>query len=99
MYQLDKDAFGTFLAALRREKGLTQRQLAETLFVSDKAVSKWERGVSQKSRDRLRTPMPALFLKSPKTASRPTFCTFKKNPQPTHTGWGSFCSFMNRSQQ
>ncbi len=47
MYQLDKDAFGTFLAALRREKGLTQRQLAETLFVSDKAVSKWERGVSQ----------------------------------------------------
>ena len=47
MYQLDKDAFGGFLAALRREKGLTQRQLAETLFVSDKAVSKWERGVSQ----------------------------------------------------
>ena len=54
MYQLDKDAFGGFLAALRREKGLTQRQLAETLFVSDKAVSKWERGLS--------IPDPALLI-------------------------------------
>ena len=46
MYDLDKDSFGKFLAALRKEKGLTQRQLAEKLFVSDKAVSKWERGLS-----------------------------------------------------
>lgn len=33
-------------AALRKEKGLTQRALAERLYVSDKAVSKWERGLS-----------------------------------------------------
>ena len=46
MYDLDKESFGKFLAALRKEKGLTQRQLAEKLFVSDKAVSKWERGLS-----------------------------------------------------
>lgn len=46
MYQLDKDSFGKFLAALRKEKGLTQRQIADRLFVSDKAVSKWERGLS-----------------------------------------------------
>ena len=45
MYELDKEAFGRFLAGLRKEKGLTQRQLAERLFVSDEAVSKWERGV------------------------------------------------------
>ena len=51
MYDLDKESFGKFLAALRKEKGLTQRQLAQKLFVSDKAVSKWERGVSQSSRD------------------------------------------------
>lgn len=31
---------------LRKEKGLTQKELAEKLFVSDKAVSKWERGQS-----------------------------------------------------
>ena len=46
MYELDKEAFGRFLAGLRKEKGLTQRQQAERLFVSDKAVSKWERGLS-----------------------------------------------------
>ncbi len=32
--------------ALREKKGLTQAQLAEILAVSDKAVSKWETGVS-----------------------------------------------------
>ena len=46
MYDLDKESFGKFLASPRKEKGLTQRQLAQKLFVSDKAVSKWERGVS-----------------------------------------------------
>ena len=46
MYELDKAAFGRFLAQLRREKGMTQKELAATLYVSDKAVSKWERGLS-----------------------------------------------------
>ena len=39
-------AFGQFLNQLRREKGWTQKDLAERLYVSDKAVSKWERGLS-----------------------------------------------------
>ena len=46
MEQIDRAAFGAFVSQLRREKGLTQRQLAETLHISDKAVSKWETGVS-----------------------------------------------------
>lgn len=46
MYELDKEKCGAFLAGLRKEKGLTQKELAERLFVSDKAVSKWERGQS-----------------------------------------------------
>ncbi len=46
MHELDKGSFGRFLAQLRRERGLTQRDLAEMLFISDKAVSKWERGLS-----------------------------------------------------
>ena len=46
MYQLDKERFGRFVAALRREKGLTQKQLAQSLCISDKAVSKWETGAS-----------------------------------------------------
>ena len=39
-------ALDYFLAQLRREKGMTQKELAATLYVSDKAVSKWERGLS-----------------------------------------------------
>ena len=43
---MDNQKFGTFIATLRKEKGWTQRDLAEHLNVTDKAVSKWERGVS-----------------------------------------------------
>ena len=46
MYEIDKTAFGAFLAGLRKQKGMTQKELASRLFVSDKAVSKWERGLS-----------------------------------------------------
>ena len=38
---------GTKIAALRKEKGLTQEQLAAKLGISAPAVSKWETGVSQ----------------------------------------------------
>lgn len=37
---------GKFIASLRKEKGLTQQELGDKLFVTDKAVSKWERGLS-----------------------------------------------------
>lgn len=37
-------AFGKFIRDSRKEKGLTQRQLAQMLHVSDKTVSKWENG-------------------------------------------------------
>ena len=46
MYEIDKSRFGAFVAQLRKEKGYTQRELAEKLFISDKAVSKWETGGS-----------------------------------------------------
>lgn len=41
---MTQQTMGGFLAALRRECGMTQRQLAEQLRVSDKTVSRWERG-------------------------------------------------------
>ena len=46
MFEIDKAKFGAFVAQLRKEKGLMQKELAEQLYVSDKAVSKWERGLS-----------------------------------------------------
>lgn len=42
---MDNQKFGTFISTLRKEKGWTQRDLAEYLNVTDKAVSKWERGL------------------------------------------------------
>lgn len=37
---------GKFIAACRKEKGMTQVQLAQKLNITDRAVSKWETGVS-----------------------------------------------------
>ena len=42
---MDNGKIGELIHRLRRERGLTQLQLAERLGVSDKAVSKWERGL------------------------------------------------------
>lgn len=47
MQTIDKQQFGAFVARLRKEKGWTQKELAERLCISDKAVSKWETGEYQ----------------------------------------------------
>ena len=41
---MDQIKIGKFIADLRKERGLTQRELADLLLISDKTVSKWERG-------------------------------------------------------
>lgn len=41
---MDLNSMGGLIRALRTERGLTQLQLAMQLHVSDKTVSKWERG-------------------------------------------------------
>ncbi len=41
---MDMQKIGVFLKELRKEKGLTQEQLAETLNVSRRTVSRWETG-------------------------------------------------------
>lgn len=43
---MDNNKIGKFIASLRKEKKLTQQELGDKLFVTDKAVSKWERGLS-----------------------------------------------------
>lgn len=42
---MDNQTFGKFILSLRKEKGWTQLELAEKLNVTDKAISKWERGI------------------------------------------------------
>lgn len=43
---MDQKKIGRFLAEARRAAGLTQAQLAETLGVSDRSISRWENGVT-----------------------------------------------------
>lgn len=42
---MDAKTFGAFIAQCRREKNMTQAELAIKLNVTDKAVSRWERGI------------------------------------------------------
>ena len=43
---MDQKKIGEFLKHLRKEKGLTQEQLAEHFYVSGRTVSRWETGGS-----------------------------------------------------
>ena len=43
---MDQLKIGKFIAECRKQKGLTQLQLSEKLGITDKAISKWERGIS-----------------------------------------------------
>lgn len=43
---LNQEKIGRFIAEIRKEKNMTQKELAEKLGISDKAVSKWENGRS-----------------------------------------------------
>ena len=40
---MEKKTIGSFITALRKANGMTQKDLAEKLNVSDKTISRWER--------------------------------------------------------
>lgn len=50
---MDQIKTGKFIASLRKEKGFTQVSLANRLGISDKTVSKWERGKAMPESDTL----------------------------------------------
>ena len=59
---MNEQQVGQTIAALRKEKGMTQKDLAQQLHVTDKAVSKWERGLN----------FPELSLMEPLAAALDT---------------------------
>lgn len=65
---MDQTAIGSYIARKRRERNLTQEQLAEQLGVSNKTISKWENGkcmpdygVIQKLCQALHVTLPELM--------------------------------------
>ena len=46
---MEAKEFGRFIAGMRKEKKMTQAELAEKIHVTDKAVSRWERDCEKKS--------------------------------------------------
>ncbi len=88
--------FGEKLQKLRREKGLSQDQLAEELNVSRQAVSKWERGEALPDTDMV-VGLSELFSVS-------TDYLLKEQPQSTknqeaHAGQGFLPSWGICSEQ
>ena len=84
---MDSKQFGQTLKKLRERRGYTQRQLAERLFVTDKAVSKWECGLGFPDvklltplaealgvglTELMSAPLPAISLASPDDDAPPT---------------------------
>lgn len=43
---MDAMKTGSFIAQKRKERNISQRELAKYLHITDKAISKWERGLS-----------------------------------------------------
>ena len=50
---MDVIKIGKFIATCRKEKNITQEKLAEKLCITDRAVSKWERGLSLPDADKM----------------------------------------------
>ena len=42
---MDLSKVGKLIYTLRKEKDMTQKQVADLMHISDKAISKWERGL------------------------------------------------------
>ncbi len=50
---MDLIKIGKFIAECRKKKNITQEELAEKLYITDRAVSKWERGLSLPDADKM----------------------------------------------
>lgn len=82
---------GDIISALRRENGLTQKELADRLNITDKAVSKWERNVAYP--DTATIPKLAEIL----GVSVEELMTAKAVPAPAHKKGGETLGLILRA--
>lgn len=73
-------SMGETISTLRKEKGLTQKELADMLNITDKAISKWERDIA--CPDTMTIPKLAEILE----ISVEELMTAKSVPIPGHKG-------------
>ena len=76
---MNKEIFSAFLAQARKDAGLTQKELADQLHVTDKAVSKWERGLCYPDLTLMEDLAAALGLTLPELMAEPML----HKPQPS----------------
>lgn len=86
---MDALTFGTFIARCRKNKNMTQSQLADRLNITDKAVSRWERGVGLPDINLIMPLASALDISvenimtmNRKEKDMPEFCIYERILQP-----------------
>ena len=77
---------GNRLAAMRKEKGYSQEELAEKLGVSRQAVSKWERGEASPDTDNL-IALASLYGVTLDELVHGKLCTGTKQKESVHIGF------------
>ena len=78
---------GLFIAKLRKEKQITQAELAKRLNVTDKAVSRWERGLG----------FPDINTLEPAAGCRSKSKAGMSLSQAAQSGWKGPAANMRRS--
>ena len=63
---MNENKTGAFISSLRKEKELTQKQLADLVGVSDKTISKWEKGIAVPHKSYFPQIAKAAFVEIPK---------------------------------
>jgi len=76
---MDNKKIGQYIAMCRKEKGLTQRDIAEKLYITSKAVSKWERGLSLPDISLLEPLAKELGVSIAEILKGETICKLEKN--------------------
>lgn len=82
---MDYESIGKFIQKRRIESGLTQRELGDKVFVTGKAVSKWERGLSISD---------VTILEKLADVLKKSYMRIIKELKENNTRYYSFCNFI-----